>query len=322
MSDKDIWDQAADSAQGSGTDDLPGADSADSFENRESVLEAESVTAVKRKKNPAILVAIILIGVGMFGGVGYIGFELYSKFFPTSVAKKSSFSSSSAIGTETPASLESTGGVPVGKGGDGLAGMPGAEAVSASPPATAASAPFPGASSAQPAGSAALTGSATPVSVTPSVAPTASTAAVSGVAAASLETAKLAQCTADCAAKTEALEADNRRLQAEVDALKAPKPAKVAAPKKPYVHKAKAKKVEEAPKAEKAVEKVITESATIADYKIMSIHPKTGAFQKAWVQDAKGRLTIVGAGDRLAGARVLKVDYDTYEVETTKGRVK
>ena len=57
-------------------------------------------------------------------------------------------------------------------------------------------------------------------------------------------------------------------------------------------------------------------------FTLLAINPHTGDFQQAWVRDAKGKLQVLSAGDRLGALQVLRIDGAKSEVVTTAGVIR
>ena len=60
----------------------------------------------------------------------------------------------------------------------------------------------------------------------------------------------------------------------------------------------------------------------VLGFTLLAINPHTGDFQQAWVRDAKGKLQVLSAGDRLGALQVLRIDGAKSEVVTTAGVIR
>lgn len=65
-----------------------------------------------------------------------------------------------------------------------------------------------------------------------------------------------------------------------------------------------------------------TPQIAAGNYKIVSIYPRTGEFQQAWLRAPSGRIVVVGAGDELDGAKVQSVDFVQHVVKTSQGQIR
>lgn len=102
--------------------------------------------------------------------------------------------------------------------------------------------------------------------------------------------------------------------------------AMVAAEKKPVVRKAVKKPAQKKPvkkvASKPAGTSAVASGSTLAGTTLMSIYPKSGQHQQAWVQLEDGRLRVVRAGDVVAGKRVTRVDGANNVVYTTGGAIR
>jgi hypothetical protein len=62
--------------------------------------------------------------------------------------------------------------------------------------------------------------------------------------------------------------------------------------------------------------------ASLTSYRIVSIYPRSGEFQQAWLRAPSGRMVVVGVGDELDGARVQAVDFTQHVVKTSQGQIR
>lgn len=63
-------------------------------------------------------------------------------------------------------------------------------------------------------------------------------------------------------------------------------------------------------------------AGTLVRYRVMSIYPRVGEFQQAWIRETdSGRIFIVSAGDKIDGMQVKRVDASAYVVTTTQGEI-
>lgn len=77
-----------------------------------------------------------------------------------------------------------------------------------------------------------------------------------------------------------------------------------------------------APSASAKAERSSADEASLTSYSIVSIYPRSGDYQQAWVRDPAGRIHVVRAGDLLAGIKVVAVDFREHVVKTAAGQIR
>ncbi len=305
---------------------------------------------VKRSKVvPIVFGLVFLAALAIAGSALWTG---YQKFGPKKPAQKTQVATGGALidaaavggasapGTPSPTSLP-------------MPGNSGSGAILMSPQ-PAASAPAP--SVMTPASAAGVSGSTTaaidPAAVSAQAAVDAAAKAQAAQEKAAQEKATQAQeaqaakesATQEKAAKAQAAKEEaTREKAAKAQAAKekaaqekAAKAQKAQATKEKATQEkaAKAQTAKETAKKEVRVAKARTKrtpdktdtevgQGVLRQYRVMSIWPRNGEFQQAWIKDEPtGRIHIVRVGDVLDGMRVLSVDSKTNAVRMDQGEVR
>jgi hypothetical protein len=315
----------------------------------DNVVDVHAAEAKPRKRSRAVLAGLALVGLGVIGGTGMMLYSLYTKLFPSSraqqVVQQADAGAIDTAATAPPASPAPTPAAPtadapgLGAGRTAGAVYPAGSASSGEPsqpgpaqpvgPAT----PVEQAAAPAPAPAQAVAPAERPASA-PAVSPVAApVASVKPPAAKTGAAAPAAPSTAPAAAgpgPSQAVARSRHRPRAAVS-----KPVQQAGVESPVAARATPDARAQKPSHPVAPRKA-TGTATAAkpspqnaaaldvlnQYRVMSIWPRSGDFQQAWVRDPKGRIHVLQAGDSIEGTTVVSVDFKQYVVRTAQGQIR
>ncbi|HWS26695.1 MAG TPA: hypothetical protein VN259_09025 [Xanthomonadales bacterium] len=345
---EDFWGdggaQAASAASAPGQADA--SPSAAAAQPPEDALDVDS-TDVPRKKSKMIPIVIGVVFLAAMGTVGSALWSAYQKFAPPSPGGAGETRRSGAAGggvidmaaaPQAPAQKESSLPAP-GNAAGGVILFPSSPASAASSTVAGAAAPV-FASGVDPALAAPP---APPAPAAPPVtAPAAPAQPVAGEPAAQVAPAAPVPQPEAPAPKKEPVKkqaAARAVSSAPADSVqpKAPKPKKEAVKRSAVARPSagtpasKTASVKEARGGASAssrkpaqTERVEAGLGQLSRYKVLSIWPRTGEFQQAWISSAgsPGKVYIVRAGDELDGMRVLSVDSAANRVQTNHGEIR
>lgn len=312
----------------------------------DNVVDVHAAEARPRKKSRAVLAGLALVGLGVVGGTGMMLYSLYTKLFPSSrtqqVVQQADTGAIDTAATAPPASPAPAPATPT----PDAAGLGAGRAAGAVYPSGSASAGEPVQS-----GPAQPVGPATPVEQPSPAAPAAAPPAertASGPAAAPLTApganaeppaakpvtaAPAAPSTAPATAvplASHAVARSRHRPRAatskpvQAAGVESPVAARAtpdSRPAKPSHPAAPRKATGTAAAAQKAPQNAVALDV-LNQYRVMSIWPRSGDFQQAWVRDPKGKIHILQAGDSIEGTTVVSVDFKQYVVRTAQGQIR
>lgn len=304
------------------------------------VVDAEAREAAPKKRS--MLPVIAGIGLVVLGLFGFISYQFVQKFFPSEGAQAEQSAGSSILADssfDAPPASPSTAQepaastvIPLGKSGDG--GVPDGqvpvalEQPQAVPPSSAGQSAEPvalaPASVVSPAPVAAPLAAPEPTKVETAVVPAVPVAAAPAIASPALEAARTVTKPAaapEAAVAKPVVQAQRAKPARPVKANSNAKPAQKAASPKPR-QTAKASGIKPDASRAPVIDERASDAGRLSGYSILAFEPKHGAFQQAWIRDPEGKITVVGKGDSVAGARVSEVSFADGVVKTTRGQIR
>lgn len=302
------------------------------------VVDAEAREAAPKKRS--MLPVIAAIGLVVLGIFGFISYQFVQKFFPSEAAQAEQAAGSSILADssfDAPPASPSTAQEPVASTVIPL-GKPSETDVPDEQAAVALEQPQPVSPStaAQPVETVSAAPAPVPAPVAAPVAtpePTKTVAAAAPVApvvpvasASPSPAATVAESVAKPAATIvapakPAVQAPRVRPTRTVKANNAAKPVHKPASAKPR-QTAKASGIKPDASRAPVFDERASDAGRLSGYSILAFEPKHGAFQQAWIRDPEGKITVVGKGDSVAGARVSEVSFADGVVKTTRGQIR
>jgi len=312
------------------------------------VVDAEAREAAPKKRS--MLPVIAGIGLVVLGLFGFMSYQFVQKFFPSETAQAEQAAGSSILADSsfdappaTPGTAQepvSSTVIPLGKSVDaGVSDEPSSVALDqpqVAPPSSVGSAvepvtpppaqvvePAPVAAplaSPEPAKPLAAAVPAVPVGVAPAPALPAPAVAEGVSKPATTVTAKPAA-SPEVAASKPAVQAPRAKPNRTVKPSNPTRSAQRGATSKPR-HTAKASAIKPDASRAPVIDERASDAGRLSGFSILAFEPKHGAFQQAWIRDPEGKITVVGKGDSVAGARVSEVSFADGVVKTTRGQIR